>query len=261
MMPHSPISNNLNDRHVAITDGVFAIAMTILVLEIAVPAVSDITSHAAVNSYIMNYLAPTVLIYFISFYLVYNFWETTTILFSFKKISNNVLLLNMISLASVCLIPFATGSLFEFHNYTEVNILFSLLILAISLLYILMFIMLIRNNFKDYFVRKDEIKATISNELDSYEDGIELDNLKLYLKGVTKTVFYLLMTPVISSIISILLAFISPGLSMASFLLVLVLRFIIRMRRGAKDSLDDIELSEDEKEFVNNVRCSIYGEE
>ena len=261
MMPHSPISNNLNDRHVAITDGVFAIAMTILVLEIAVPAVSNITSHAAVNSYIMNYLTPTVLIYFISFYLVYNFWETTTILFSFKKISNNVLLLNMISLASVCLIPFATGSLFEFHNYTEVNILFSLLILAISLLYILMFIMLIRNNFKDYFVRKDEIKATISNELDSYEDGIELDNLKLYLKGVTKTVFYLLMTPVISSIISILLAFISPGLSMASFLLVLVLRFIIRMRRGAKDSLDDIELSEDEKEFVNNVRCSIYGEE
>ena len=240
MMPHSPISNNLNDRHVAITDGVFAIAMTILVLEIAVPAVSDITSHAAVNSYIMNYLAPTVLIYFISFYLVYNFWETTTILFSFKKISNNVLLLNMITLASVCLIPFATGSLFEFYNYTEVNILFSLLILAISILYILMFIMLIRNNFKDYFVRKDEIKATISNEL---------------------AVFYLLMTPVISSIISILLAFISPGLSMASFLLVLVLRFIIRMRRGAKDSLDDIELSEDEKEFVNNVRCSIYGEE
>ena len=261
MMPHSTISNNLNDRHVAITDGVFAIAMTILVLEIAVPAVSDITSHAAVNSYIMNYLAPTVLIYFISFYLVYNFWETTTILFSFKKISNNVLLLNMITLASVCLIPFATGSLFEFYNYTEVNILFSLLILAISILYILMFIMLIRNNFKDYFVRKDEIKATISNELDSYEDGIELDNLKLYLKGVTKTVFYLLMTPVISSIISILLAFISPVLSMASFLLVLVLRFVIRMRRMSKDRLDDIELSDDEKEFVNNIRNNIYGEE
>ena len=89
-----------------------------------------------------------------------------------------------------------------------------------------MFIMLIRNNFKDYFVRKDEIKATISNEL-----------------------------------VSILLAFISPGLSMASFLLVLVLRFIIRMSRGAKDPLDDIELSDDEKEFVDNVRNNIYGEE
>ena len=48
---------------------------------------------------------------------------------------------------------------------------------------------------------------------------------------------------------------------MSSYLLVLVLRFLIRMKRGAKDSLDDIELSEDEKEFVNNVRNSIYGDE
>ena len=261
MMPHNTFSNDLNDRHLAITDGIFAIAMTILVLEIAVPAVSDISSGAALSEYLISYLVPAVLIYFISFYLVYNFWETTTILFSFKKISNTILLLNMITLAAVCLIPFGTGFLFEFYNYTEVNILFSLLILAISLLYILMFALLIRNNFKDYFARKDEIKATISNELNSYEDGIELDNLKLYLKGVTKTVFYLLMTPALTSIISILLAFISPGLSMGSFLLVLVLRFIIRMSRGAKDNLDDIELSEEEKEFVNNIRNNIYGEE
>ena len=167
----------------------------------------------------------------------------------------------MMTLASVCLIPFATGFLFEFYKYKEVNILFSLLILAISLLYILMFISLIRSNFSDYFENKDEIKTTINNELDNYEDGIEFTNLKLYVRGVTLTVFYLLMTPVISSIISILLAFISPLLSMFSFLLVLVLRFLIRMKRGAKDSLDDIELSDDEKEFVNNVRNSIYGDE
>ena len=117
------------------------------------------------------------------------------------------------------------------------------------------------SNFSDYFENKDEIKTTINNELDNYEDGIEFTNLKLYVRGVTLTVFYLLMTPVISSIISILLAFISPLLSMFSFLLVLVLRFLIRMKRGAKDSLDDIELSDDEKEFVNNVRNSIYGDE
>ena len=124
-----------------------------------------------------------------------------------------------------------------------------------------MFISLIRSNFSDYFENKDEIKTTINNELDNYEDGIEFTNLKLYVRGVTLTVFYLLMTPVISSIISILLAFISPVLSMASFLLVLVLRFVIRMRRMSKDRLDDIELSYDEKEFINNVRNSIYGDE
>ena len=241
--------NNLTDRHIAITDGVFAIAMTILVLEIAVPTVSDITSGVVLREYFIN---------FISFYLVFNFWENTIILFNFKKISNLIFMLNMITLATVCLIPFATGFLFEFYYYKDVNIFFSLLILAISLLYLLIFTLLIRNNFKDYFEKKEEIKTNISNEINSYEDGIELTNLKLYIKGATLTLFYLLLSPVITSLISLVLAFISPILSLASFVLILILRFIIRMNRGAKDNLNDIELSDDEREFVDNIRRIIY---
>ena len=42
-MPHNKFLNKLTDRHAAVTDGVFAIAMTILVLEIAVPTVADIS--------------------------------------------------------------------------------------------------------------------------------------------------------------------------------------------------------------------------
>jgi uncharacterized membrane protein len=247
----------LTDRHSAITDGVFAIAMTILVLEIAVPTVSDITSGVALNEYFINYLLPSILVYFISFYLVYNFWENTVILFNFKKISNGILTLNMVTMATVCLIPFATGFFFKFYNYLNVNIFFSLLILVISLLYILLFILLIRNNFKEYYGKKDKIKTTIQ---DTYDDGVELPNLKLYLKGVLLTLFYLLLVPVISSLISIALAFISPLVSLLSFLLILVLTFIIRMKRGSKDNLEDIQLTDDEKEFIGNIRKSIYGE-
>lgn len=65
MIPGSTFSNNSIDRHIAITDGIFAIAMTILVLEIAVPTVSEISSGAALNEYFINYLLPAVLIYFI----------------------------------------------------------------------------------------------------------------------------------------------------------------------------------------------------
>ena len=252
--------NNLTDRHIAITDGVFAIAMTILVLEIAVPAVSDITSGVVLREYFINYLAPAIMIYFISFYLVFNFWENTIILFNFKKINNLIFMLNMITLATVCLIPFATGFLFEFYYYKDVNIFFSLLILAISLLYLLIFTLLIRNNFKDYFEKKEEIKTNNNNEIDSYDDGIELTNLKLYIKGVTLTLFYLLLSPVITSVISLALAFISPILSLSSFVLILILRFIIRMKRGAKDNLNNIELSDDEREFIDNIRRSIYDE-
>lgn len=164
-MTNNNILNNLKDRHVAITDGVFAIAMTILVLEIAVPTISEISSGVALNEYFMTYLLPSILIYFISFYIVYNFWENTTLLFQFKKIKDSILTLNMLTMASVCLIPFATGFLFKFYNYTNVNIFFSLLILIISLLYILMFMLLVRDNFKKYFEKKDEIKATVNETM------------------------------------------------------------------------------------------------
>ena len=256
-MVESKFLNSSNDRHAAVTDGVFAIAMTILVLEIAVPTITDISSGVALNEYFINSLAPSILIYFISFYIVYNFWENTVILFNFSKISYGILTLNMIAMASVCLIPFATGFLFKFYNYIEVNIFFSLLILAISLIYILMFILLIRNNFKGYFKKKDDVKNVMK---ESYNDGIELPNLRLYIRGVTLTLFYLLLAPAISSLISIVFAFISPIASVLSFLLILILVFVIRMKRFGKDNLDGINLTDDEKEFVSNIRKSIYGE-
>ena len=256
-MANIEIFNKFTDRHAAVTDGVFAIAMTILVLEIAVPTMADISSGVVLKDYFINFLAPSILIYFISFYLVYNFWENTVILFNFKKISYAILTLNMLTMATVCLIPFATGFLFRFYNYFDVNIFFSLLILVISLLYIVMFMLLIKNNFSEYFDKKDEIKTTIQ---DSYDDGIEFPNLKLYMRGVTLTLFYILLAPVISSVISIILAFISPMLSLLSFLLILVLSFIIRIRRGSKDSLESVHLTDDEKELVGNIRKSIYGE-
>ena len=256
-MAKNDFINLVSDRHSAITDGVFAIAMTILVLEIAVPTIADISSGVALNEYFINYLAPSILIYFISFYLVYNFWENTIILFNFKKISYGILLLNMFSMAVVCLIPFATGFLFKFYKYTNVNLFFSSLILIISLLYIIIFILLIRHNFKDYFDNKEQIKTAVK---DSYSEGIELPNLKLYLKGVTLTLFYILLAPLISTVISIVLAFISPIASVLSFLLILILVFVIRMRRSRKDDYDGVDLTDDEMEFLDNIKKSIYGE-
>ena len=120
-----------------------------------------------------------------------------------------------------------------------------------------MFILLIRNNFGEYFEKKDEIRATFH---ETYGEGIELPNLKLYVKGVLLTLFYILMAPVICSLISIVLAFISPVLSLLSFLLILVLGFIIRMRRGRKDNLDDVNLTDDEREVSGDIKKSIYGE-
>lgn len=256
-MAKNKFLNSSNDRHAAVTDGVFAIAMTILVLEIAVPAITDISSGVAINEYFINYLAPSVLIYFISFYIVYNFWENTIILFNFNKISYGILTLNMITMASVCLIPFATGFFFRFYKYASANLFFSVLILIISLMYILIFMLLIRNNFSEYFDKKSKVETVMH---DSYGDGVEFPNLKLYMRGITLTLFYLLMSPVISSLLSIVLAFVSPIASVLSFLLTLILVFLIRTRRFAKDNFEGYDLTDDEMEFLGNIRKSIYGE-
>ena len=120
-----------------------------------------------------------------------------------------------------------------------------------------MFILLIRSNFKGYFDKKEEITSAMK---ESYDEGIELPNLKLYLKGVILTLFYLLLAPVISSLVSIVLAFISPLASMLSFLLILVLSFVIRTKRIGKDRFENVDLNDDEKEFIGNIRKSIYGE-
>lgn len=260
MVSNKLFSYNLLDRHMAITDGVFAIAMTILVLEIAIPTISDISSGVALKDYFINYIIPNIFIYFISFFLVFNFWETNAILFNFNKINNTVLILNMFTLATVCLIPFATGFLFEFYNYIEANLFFSSLILVISLLYILMFILLFRNNFKGYFDKKDEIRTVVQETYDSYDGNVELDKLKTHVKGLSLTLLYLLLCPLVSSIISLALAFISPLLSLLSFLLILFLRFFIRMRREHNEGIKDIKLSDDEREFIENIEKSIYGE-
>ncbi|MBE6494058.1 MAG: DUF1211 domain-containing protein [Methanosphaera stadtmanae] len=255
MVKNRFFNNNILDRHLAITDGIFAIAMTILVLEIAVPTISDITSGMALGNYFTSYLIPAIIIYFISFFLVYNFWETTTILFSFKKISNNILFLNMFALATVCLIPFATGFLFSFYKYFEVNLFFSCLILIISIIYLIILLVLIKDNFSEIFENKDKLKDKYNNKI---EEGIVFPNFKIYMRGAVLTIFYLVLSPIIISIISILLALISPVLSILSFILILLSRLIIRMRRMKKDLNTDNNLTDAEKEFLKEIENTLY---
>ena len=47
-----------HDRLSAITDGVYAVALTLLALEIVVPSVNSIHSSAQLNDYMVNNLLP-----------------------------------------------------------------------------------------------------------------------------------------------------------------------------------------------------------
>ena len=124
-----------HDRLSAITDGVYAVALTLLALEIVVPSANSIHSSAQLNNYMVNNLLPQLSLYLISFIILSNFWASTNAIPMYKKVDNTILTINLAILALVVLIPFSTSFVLSFYHYSQSVIIFSLIILLVGLLY------------------------------------------------------------------------------------------------------------------------------
>jgi uncharacterized membrane protein len=93
----------VNNRIIGFSDGVFAIAITLLVLTIDVPA--NLTSQE-VSSFLRGAL-PQVLIYGASFMVIGTFWLRHYRMFSLcRAVDTRMLVLNLVFLAFVSLLPF-----------------------------------------------------------------------------------------------------------------------------------------------------------
>ena len=135
-----------HDRLSAITDGVYAVALTLLALEIIVPSVNSIHSSAQLNDYMVNNLLPQLSLYLISFIILSNFWASTNAIPMYKKVDNTILTINLAILALVVLIPFSTSFVLSFYHYSQSVIIFSLIILLVGLLYLILYIYLFKEN-------------------------------------------------------------------------------------------------------------------
>lgn len=135
-----------HDRLSAITDGVYAVALTLLALEIIVPSVNSIHSSAQLNNYMVNNLLPQLSLYLISFIILSNFWASTNAIPMYKKVDNTILTINLAILALVVLIPFSTSFVLSFYHYSQSVIIFSLIILLVGLLYLILYIYLFKEN-------------------------------------------------------------------------------------------------------------------
>ena len=99
-------------RILALSDGVFAIAITLLILEIAVPA---ITRDADLPKALLG-LWPRYLAYVLSFVVIARFWVTHHLAFQLIGRYDAVLVwLNLLLLMTVSFLPFPTAVLGE-HN-------------------------------------------------------------------------------------------------------------------------------------------------
>ena len=121
------------DRLAALSDGIFAVAMTLLVLDLRVPAADAVHSerdlwHALVA------LSPRLLIFLMSVMTLGIFWVgQQTQLNHFARADRNLAWIHISFLCAVCLVPFSTSLLAEFIHYRTALLVYWLNILLLGL--------------------------------------------------------------------------------------------------------------------------------
>lgn len=117
-------------RVVAFTDGVFAIIITILVLEVGVP--SNLSEQSLREA--LDETGATLLAWVISFLLVGMYWVWHRDLFvRVRAVNRDLVWLNLIFLLPVSLIPFAAAMLGEYHDEPIALHLYGVVLIAASL--------------------------------------------------------------------------------------------------------------------------------
>lgn len=101
-------------RLLAFSDGVFAIAITLLVLNLPVPNLPNNTSASVVTTALLA-LKPNLGGYALSFFLVGSYWiGHHRLLHRAHRLEGRGLWVNLFVLATVCLIPFSAGVLIRY---------------------------------------------------------------------------------------------------------------------------------------------------
>lgn len=114
------------NRLEAFSDGVLAIIITIMVLEIKVPHSSDLQEFKK--------LFPVFLSYLLSFTYIAIYWNNHHhLMHTVKKVNGKILWANMILLFWLSLVPFATGWMGENH-FALIPVMFYGVILLLSAL-------------------------------------------------------------------------------------------------------------------------------
>lgn len=125
------------DRLTALSDGMFSVAMTLLVLDLRAPAVELIHSEQDLLHALLQ-LAPRLVTYFMSFLTLGIFWlGQQTQLDRLTRSSRDLAWMHIVFLCAVTLVPFSTALLGEYINYRVALIVYwgNILLLGLLLLW------------------------------------------------------------------------------------------------------------------------------
>ena len=131
----------------AFSDGVIAILITIMVLELKLPPGPDLAS--------LRSIVPTVLIYLLSFVFLGIYWNNHHhMLHAVKRISGGVLWANLHLLFWLSLFPFVTGWMGENHFAQLPTALYGGVLLMATITYQILVVTIIREEGPDSLLAK-----------------------------------------------------------------------------------------------------------
>ncbi|EJG06278.1 MAG: TMEM175 family protein [Methanofollis liminatans] len=124
-------------RFEALTDGIFAIAMTLLVLGLAVPAAGTIRTSTGLIEALMG-LFPDFVHYVIAFFILHGMWVSHHVLSRrMAFIDRRFLEINLWLLMAICLIPFTTSFSGDFEDISLAAVVLEANLLVVGILLLL----------------------------------------------------------------------------------------------------------------------------
>jgi uncharacterized membrane protein len=123
---HLALAGGLPTQRIeAFSDGVFAIALTLLILEVKIPPLGTIANDAVLRTFLIEQW-PTYLSYVLSVIVIGIFWVAHHGLFHYiKRANRNLLWLNILYLLCVTFIPFPAALLGEYSGYQTSVVLYA----------------------------------------------------------------------------------------------------------------------------------------
>ena len=120
------------DRLSFFSDGVFAIAITLLIIEIKVPVIEHATNEDLIHS--LSEMSLKFIGFLISFAIVGHYWSVHHRIFGYlKKYNSPLLWLNLGFLCSVVLLPFSSGLLGEYSSDLRLDVPYIVYVVNICL--------------------------------------------------------------------------------------------------------------------------------
>lgn len=129
-------------RLIALTDGVFAIIITILVLDLKVP---DLDSGQSLSESLSE-MRPTLVAFVISFLIVGMYWSTHRSLFSqVRYVDTRVVWLNLLFLLPTSMIPFVASAVGAYDDNATALHLYGAVLVLVTLFRMLLYWYIMRH--------------------------------------------------------------------------------------------------------------------